>query len=125
MIAALLLALTVQSAPIDWTANRPTLDWTLVSVGTSTMGFMKPGPSPRLKWLRSELREPNEFGIMSQISLVEYDCVAGRQRPLQHTSFTGPNMTGTTEGSASGEAPWRYATPGSVGETQFNWACGR
>ena len=123
MIAALLLALTVQSAPIDWRASRLALDWTFVSDGVSTMGFMKPGPSPRLKWLRTERREPDQYGVMSQISLVEYDCAGGRSRPIQHTSFTGPNMTGTTEGSSSGQGEWTYPTPGSVGETNFNWAC--
>ena len=80
MIAALLLALTVQSAPIDWRASRLALDWTFVSDGVSTMGFMKPGPSPRLKWLRTERREPDQYGVMSQISLVEYDCAGGRSR---------------------------------------------
>lgn len=125
MIAALLTVLFVQSAPTSWMDSRPTLDWTLVSVGERTMGFMKPGPSPRLKWLRVEMREPSQYGTRSQISLVEYDCAGGRSRPVQHTSFTGPNMTGTTEGSSTGEASWRYPTPGSVGETQFNWACSR
>lgn len=122
MIAALLLSLVVQSSTA-WEASRPALDWTLVSEGTDTLSFMKPGPSPRLKWVRSEMRERSEEGFMSQVSLVEYDCAGGRSRPIQHTSFTGPNMTGETEGSSPSQGEWRYPLPGFVGHARFIWAC--
>lgn len=125
MIGVVISALAIQSASPEWEASRPALDWTLVSAGTSSLGFMKTGPSPSLFWLRSEMRDPNQSGNMSQVSLAEFDCVGGRSRPIQFTSYTGPNMTGTTQGSVSGVGDWRYPTPGSVGETQFRWACSR
>jgi len=124
MIFETFLALSIQAPSPDWRNARPDDGWTNTNSGNEElMVFVRPGPTPRLGWSREELREP-ESGYLSVATLSEYDCEGGRERFVQLSTFTGPNLTGEAK-IETVDRQWRYPRPGSIGGTLFDYFCGR
>lgn len=100
-------------------------DWDLVTEGAGgTMFLMRPARGAGVRfWTRAEYLAPSGTGYRSMVSLVEFDCAQDRMRFIQTTFYEGSNMSGTS--SMLGAAEWTYATPGSVGAGQVDYACGR
>lgn len=70
-----------------------------------------------------ELAKPS-YGMESRSirTLLEHDCLLRRQRPLQVTYFTGPNLTGSAD-IGKGPGAWSNLEPGSLGAELSRLIC--
>jgi hypothetical protein len=82
-------------------------------------------------WLRQEFAEPqhdaNGDSYMSTVQKVDYDCGKDRARPLLVIYYSDNNIKGgaETEEADPKQAPWNPIVPGTLGESNFLWACNR
>ena len=80
-------------------------------------------------WLRQEFAEtqqnPGGTPFLSLVQKVEYDCARERSRPLLVIYYTANDLKGSEE-SVEGDPkqPWNPIVPGTLGELNFQWACG-
>lgn len=119
-----LLALAVQSS--QW-GGVSADGWTLVgeSASRNMLYFTRAADrrSGRL-WVRMEYApdHPNAHGFRSTRALVAADCVEGRLKSLQTTSFREPNLLGASE-SLGSEENWFYPGPDTLHERVLNQIC--
>lgn len=80
-------------------------------------------------WLRQEFAEPqrdsNDDSYLSLVQKVEYDCTKSRARPLLVIYYAQNNIKGNaqTEEADPKQAPWGPIVPGTLGDSNFQWAC--
>jgi len=80
-------------------------------------------------WLRQEFaeqqRDPNGDAYLSVVQQVEYDCAKVRARPLLVIYYSDNNIKGNSQSEEADpkQAPWDSIVPGTLGESNFQWAC--
>jgi hypothetical protein len=99
---------------------------TSISADERTATFRRP-PDHRpdgavVMWERFEHRDEARGEWRSLVSLSEFDCIEGRARTLQETTYSQPNLTGRSS-TASMPGTWTYPIPGSMMETSMRLAC--
>jgi hypothetical protein len=123
MIGILLAFAMMQSTP-EWQLSRPDAGWSYLgsAADDTSIVFTRDGPRPSMIWVRAE-REVAVAGVTSYMVLVELDCQAGRYREVQSTTYTLPNLEGSSE-ALNSSGTWRYPGPGTLGESYFRRGCG-
>lgn len=79
------------------------------------------GQSSTVKgWVRFEMRNSVNEGQSVRV-LYEYDCAGGRQRALESTAFSDPNLLrpGPTERGFE----WTYVGPDTLNEAGLRYFC--
>jgi hypothetical protein len=80
-------------------------------------------------WLRQEFaeqqRDPNGDPYLSVVQQVEYDCAKVRARPLLVMYYSDNNIKGNSQSEEADpkQAPWDSIVPGTLSESNFQWAC--
>jgi hypothetical protein len=80
-------------------------------------------------WLRQEFAEPqadtNGDRYLSMVQRVEYDCGRDRARPTLVIYYADNNIKGVgqTEQADPKQTPWTPIIPGTLGESEMEWAC--
>ena len=125
--------------PMSWVntlAPMPRGGWEFRSVASdgswaaySTTHQMKRSSKGVTVWLRQEFAEPqrdaNDDAYLSVVQHVEYDCAKIRARPLLVIYYSQNNIKGNaqTEEADPKQAPWDPIVPGTLGDSNFQWAC--
>jgi hypothetical protein len=111
-----------------WLNSLDTGGWvtTSISADERTATFRRP-PEHKpdgavVMWERFERRDEARGEWRSLVSLSEFDCLEGRARTLQETTYSQPNLTGRSS-TASMPGTWTYPIPGSMMETSMRLAC--
>jgi len=110
--------------PDGWPDGRVTADGEIII-------FRRPAPKgpqgyPRLQ-LRYEYRDGVRMGgktYFTLLSLVDYDCKAGRFRDVRMAAFTGRNAEGQSV-QEDGDGTWESPAPGTVDGKSLAAACGK
>ncbi len=80
-------------------------------------------------WLRQEFAEPqldpNGDPYLSIVQKIDYDCAKEQARPELIIYYGANNIKGSaqTEQADPKQAPWTPIVPGTLGETNLQWAC--
>lgn len=80
-------------------------------------------------WLRQEYSEPQHDpqggNYLSIVQKVEYDCQKIRARPSLMIYYADNNLRGVTQSVEmdAKQTPWGPIVPGTLDETNFQWAC--
>lgn len=80
-------------------------------------------------WLRQEFAEPqldpNGDPYLSLVQKINYDCAKEQARPVLMIYYTGNNIKGSaqTDQVDPKQAPWTPIVPGTLSETNLQWAC--
>jgi len=80
-------------------------------------------------WLRQEFAETqhdaNGDAYLSVVQKTDYDCVKDLARPLLVIYYTQNNLKGgtDTEEADPKQAPWSPVIPGTLAESNLQWAC--
>ena len=81
-------------------------------------------------WLRQEFSEPQQDprggAYLSYVQKVEYDCQKNRVRPSLVIYYSDNNLRGVTQSIYMDpkQTQWGSIVPGTLDETNFQWACG-
>lgn len=120
-----------QIEPLGWSRAGATEDAELLyRSGPDSPGDLYDQSGRRVSeiqrlWIRYEQRKPLFHRGMSYRSLVvldEFDCTRGRVHSLQGTVYAQPNLRGEAR-TATVEAQWQYAMPGTINELFLGIAC--
>ena len=80
-------------------------------------------------WLRQEFAEPQADphggSYLSFVQRLEFDCDKDRLRPRQLIYYAENNLRGATQSLDMDPktTPWGSIVPGTLDETNFQWAC--
>jgi hypothetical protein len=80
-------------------------------------------------WLRQEFAEAQHDGngdaYLSVVQKTDYDCVKEQARPLLVIYYAENNLKGgaNTEEADPKQAPWSPVIPGTLAESNLEWAC--
>jgi hypothetical protein len=80
-------------------------------------------------WLRQEFSEPQQDprggAYLSYVQKVEYDCQKNRVRPRLVIYYSDNNLRGVTQSIEMDpkQTQWGSIVPGTLDETNFQWAC--
>jgi hypothetical protein len=111
-----------------WMNSLDANGWTRTSISADErMATFRRPPEHRpdgavVMWERFERRDEARGEWRSLVSLSEFDCLEGRARTLQETTYSEPNLSGRSS-TASMPGTWTYPIPGSMMETSMRLAC--
>ena len=74
-------------------------------------------------WQMKNLKQRDEYGIMSIRTRFEYDCKEERRRILSMSSHSEPMAGGKTIDRASDPVNWQDMPPGTVGDKILKQVC--
>ncbi|MGA2778927.1 MAG: surface-adhesin E family protein [Steroidobacteraceae bacterium] len=80
-------------------------------------------------WLRQEFAEPqldpSGDAYLSIVQKIDYDCTKVQARPVLVIYYSANNIKGNaqTEQADPKQAPWTPIVPGTLAETNLQWAC--
>jgi len=79
-------------------------------------------------WLRQEFAEAQHDGngdaYLSVVQKTDYDCVKDQARPMLVIYYAENNLKGGTDTEeADPKAPWSPVIPGTLAESNLQWAC--
>jgi hypothetical protein len=95
----------------------------------STMHQLKRSGHVVTVWLRQEFAESqtdaNGDRYLSMVQRVDYDCGKDRARPTLVIYYSDNNIKGSaqTEQADPKQNPWTPIIPGTLGESDLQWAC--
>jgi Surface-adhesin protein E len=119
--------------PIVAACGAKTAEW--IELGSSAMGkpyaapasIKKTGDSATM-WVLfdypSAQKDASGKMVLSDKLHYEYDCKARLYRILASSAHAGNMASGEVIGSTSGPEPWAPVEADSLGETDWNYACG-
>ena len=113
--------------PMSWEFRSVASDGSWAAYSTTHQ--MKRSSKGVTVWLRQEFAEPqrdaNDDAYLSVVQQVEYDCAKIRARPLLVIYYSQNNIKGNaqTEEADPKQAPWDPIVPGTLGDSNFQWAC--
>jgi hypothetical protein len=117
----MMFVVAVASARADWLLVGRTDEGDAHYVDVDTL--KRSGPRRIQIVAKIELVKPS-FGMETRSirTLLEHDCLLRRQRPVQVTYFTGPNLTGSAD-IGKGPGAWGAIEPGSLGAELSRLIC--